>query len=147
MQEWKDGDVIRWWYKDTQGMFDPYWCKSQIAIFADGGFTDTYWSYTSDRQGVHLPACEYIYLGNLNDYRPLAEYERVYYNDSDLLDLSHPNNSRNLYVKKTASKSVVAIEKALKDKLKEAQDKLKSSLWEVKRIEEKLQNVTADTYI
>lgn len=147
MQEWDEGDLIRWWYRDTKGMFEPYWCKSQFAIYENSRFRDTYWHSNSDRWCLPLKDCEWEYLGNLNSFRIVSPYELAYYDEADRLDISHPNAQGMTYVRKSAKKSVGAISQALKQQLDEAQAKLRSAQWEIERIEEKLQNVTTETYL
>lgn len=111
----QDGDVFRWRYKDEKpeqlGAWGRYHCKSQIAIAKDGRLQDTYWgtSYGSHKGWSYADAerdLELRRLGNLSELEKRPEYEAVYFDDADCVDLSHANSSKgNFYVRKGAARS------------------------------------------
>lgn len=145
--EYKDNDVCRWQYKNTGGMFEPYWCKSQIAVFKAGTWFDTFWSNELDRFPLPAKNIEIRYLGNLDDFKPCKSYDFDYYDDKDCLDLSHSNNSGQYYARKDAVKSVDKIRAVLENNLRDAESKKQNAEYEIQRIKEKLENVTPDTWI
>lgn len=146
--QFKDGDVIRWSYKSTAGMFEPYWCKSQFAIFKNGEFRDTYWYSLPDQHILILDHIEFRYLGNINDYRLTpGSYELDYYDDADILNLSHSNSAREFYVKKDAKKSVQKIRRKLEEELKKKRSSIDALNYDIESIKKKLENVTENTWI
>jgi hypothetical protein len=127
--DFKNNDVIRWWYSEDElkrrnhgnNNGTTYWCMSQLAIFKDGFFRDTFWWHGSDNKKIYLKELENViefkYLGNLDDYEKHSNpYER--YNPDDILNLNHANNSRdNIYLKKGAKIDRNVVEKNLKEEL------------------------------
>lgn len=127
--DFKNNDVIRWWYseeelkrrRDGNNGGTTYWCNSQLAIFKDGHFYDTYWGSYGDNKRISLEKLgnevEFKYLGNLDDYEKHSDpYKR--YSLDDILNLNHANNSRdNIYLKKGAKIDRNVVEENLKDEL------------------------------
>ena len=147
----KHNDVCRWNYKDTDGLFEPYWCKSRIAIYDEDlqRWFDTFWGSVSERFsfGDDNIKFEKHILGNLNDYKPCKIYDFDYYDEKDLLNLSHSNKSGLYYLRIGAVKSVDKIKAVLQVNLEKAEAKKQSLEYEIKRIKEKLQDVTPNTWI
>ena len=118
----KDQDVYRWSYKSTEGMFEPYHCKSGIGIFSESNkaLRDTFWgNLGSNGRWFSVEECEDLidlkYLGNLNDYTPARETDQAMYDDKDFLNLNHSNSSRgNCYLRKGAVKSKEKMHKIIK---------------------------------
>lgn len=147
----KQNDVCMWYYKDTTNRFEPYHCKSRIAIYNEDKqkWFDTFWSGADNFAFPDGDECiETKYLGNLDDYRACSHYEFDYYDSKDCLDITHKNMSRGgFYIRKDAVKSVDKIRKVLERQLEDAEYKKRSADYEIERIKEKLQNVTPDTWI
>lgn len=118
----KNQDVYRWSYKNTEGMFEPYHCKSRIGVYSekDNMLRDTFWgTLSSNGKWFSVKECEELldltYLGNLDDFEPASEYDQAMYNDKDFLNLNHSNSSRNnTYVRKGAIKSKEKMQKIIK---------------------------------
>lgn len=118
----KDQDVYRWSYKNTEGMFEPYHCKSRIGIFSESSnaLRDTFWGNSgSNGRWFSVEECEDLinleYLGNLNDYTHAREADQAMYDDKDFLNLNHSNRSKgNCYVRKGATKSKEKMVKIIK---------------------------------
>jgi hypothetical protein len=145
--QYKENDVCRWSYKDTTGKFEPYWCKSKIAVFKGDCWRDTFWSSSADNAVLPENEVEIEYLGNLDDYKSCNRYDFDYYADKDCLNLSHSNNSGQYYIRKDAAKSVDKIRVTLLRELCKAEEKKQSAEWDIQRITEKLKNVTPDAWI
>lgn len=145
----KVGDYFRWYYKDTKGMFEPYHCKSNLCKFTDkfqksGELRDLFWSMGDDSNYGHLKLdnLELTFLGNINDYVEIREYEMAYYDDSDLMDISHSNHSKNcggvFFVRKNAVHSKSKIKESIDRKLEDAKYKLKSAQHDIDYLQKKL---------
>lgn len=118
----KDQDVYRWSYKSTEGMFEPYHCKSGIGIFSESNnaLRDTFWgNLGSNGRWFSAEECEDLidlkYLGNLDEYTPARETDQAMYDDKDFLNFNHSNSSRgNCYIRKGAVKSKEKMYKIIK---------------------------------
>ena len=152
----KNLDVYRWSYKNTEGMFEPYHCKSRIGIFNgdSNSLRDTFWGNSgSNGRWFSLEECKHLidleYLGNLNDYTPAHESDQAMYDDKDFLNLNHSNNSRgNCYLRKGATKSKEKMHKIVKRnavKLKADYEYAKKTYqWEIDKLDhEELEYVSA----
>lgn len=112
----KDGDIFRWRYKDEKPEHRREWgryhCKSQIAVAKNGILIDTYWdgsppsnsgvwTYEMAERDLALKL-----IGNFADLEQRPEYHAAYYDDADIVNLNHPNSSRdNFYIRKGAQRS------------------------------------------
>lgn len=116
--KWNNGDVYTWSYKNVENMFEPYHCRSCIGIVRGLSLEDTFWGDSDYKNTFSQSDCfkllDLVYLGNINDYIPCAGYERSWYDDKDLLDLSHSNCKDQFYRKKDAVKSKEKMLKVLK---------------------------------
>lgn len=98
-----EGDVYRWSYKPGKGGdFDPYWCKSRIAIVSNGRLEDTYW--ISDRYVVPLDSVTLEFVCNLADLEPTTPDAYDRYEPEHVVDLRHPNGGA-IYIRKGAKPS------------------------------------------
>lgn len=152
----KNQDVYRWSYKNTEGMFEPYHCKSRIGIYRDekNVLADTFWSgsYHNNRC-FSMKECEELidltYLGNLDDFESASKSDQAMYDDKDFLNLNHSNSSRgNCYLRKGAVKSKEKMHKIIKRnaaKLKEDYEYAKRAYqWEIAKLDsEELEYVSA----
>lgn len=152
----KNLDVYRWSYKNTEGMFEPYHCKSRIGIFSEdsNSLKDTFWgNLGSNGRWFSLEECEHLidleYLGNLDDYTPARESDQAMYDDKDFLNLNHSNNYKdNCYLRKGATKSKEKMHKIVKRnaaKLKVDYEYAKKAYqWEINKLDyEELEYVSA----
>ena len=158
--KWKNNDVVRWGYtdkrlkevRDGNNGGTTYWCNSRIAIFNEdkGIFHDTYWSgsggkvFSPDLVGVDY---EVKLIANMGDLTSCNKADFNQYDDSDCVDLSHPNMSRGgFYIRSGATKSVDKIKKAIEAHIEYYQKEADYALREVSRLKESLINVTSETY-
>ena len=105
-----EGDYYRWSYKTLpKGSFEPYWCKSRIALFKQERLVDTYWhgdspgSKNSWTEAEAECALDLVFVANLSD---LVEASRHVHEDNrpeDIVDLSHPNRTQ-VYLRKGAKR-------------------------------------------
>jgi hypothetical protein len=132
----RTGDIYRWRYKDEKpehlGAYKRYHCKSQIAIAKDGVLIDTYWggSYGDSTHWSFTDAeaqLDQEYLGNFDELDKVEEYNRVYYDDKDIVDISHSNTSLrgNFYVRKGAKRSAGKMEKVLLERIETKEREVK----------------------
>jgi hypothetical protein len=143
MMQYKEGDVVFWRFKapESDGSGTRYWCKSQYAIFRDvkdGRFQDTYWS-GGDRFSFKPtdPEIEIAqYLGNLNDYNSCSHEEKRYYDKSDIMDISHPNDSKAVYLRKGAGKSAAVMFDTINKELARIDSEVDSLLRLKQRLQE-----------
>ena len=110
----KLGNYYRWSYKElpNSSYEQSYWCKSRIATVKESSaglyLADTFWSISGSDYVLTaaLDNIELEFLGNINDYERISENYVKYYDQSDILNLNHPNNTKgNIYVRKGANKS------------------------------------------
>lgn len=123
--KYKENDVVRWVFSENSKFRSDnrYWCKSQYAIFNKRGkFADTFWhggdkfTFSPDSDEVEL-----TYLGNLDDYRPVGSDVKRYYSDNDIMDISHSNDSKAIYLRKDAKKDASIMFRTIEDEIFEAQ--------------------------
>jgi len=107
-KELQDGDIFAWVYKESLGnQTDLYWCKSKFCIFKNDKLEDTYWHGSDNLKfTTNIDKFNFKFLGNFNELEEIERYRGTYYHDSDLVDISHANNSRqNLYLRKCSVES------------------------------------------
>lgn len=120
-----DGDIFRWRYKDETPeqcrTWGRYHCKSQIAIARDGVLADTFWHGSPSTFWTYADALrdlDLVRLGNLTQLEKRPEYEVMYYDDADCVNLNHSNSSRdNFYVRKGAPRSRAKMRSTLNDRI------------------------------
>lgn len=114
IEKLKDGDIYRWSYVDVKqpGSWGDYHCCSQIALVENNRLYDTYWSYGFKTNGGSgrsfgvddLPRLKLRFLANVSDLEEAKKYESEYYDDSDIVDLTHSNGG-DFYLRKGAVRS------------------------------------------
>lgn len=129
MDDWKDGDVFFWSFKDIAR---SNWCKSNIAVVKGGWLIDTYWGASSNNacwsKEEADAALELTFKGNLSDFDNRQEWEAPYFAKEDCLSLNHSNSPRgNFYIRKGAARCREAMRQQAYDKLKKARDELNSA--------------------
>lgn len=151
--ELKVGDHFHWEYNDSVVVEQySYWCKSQICVWDGHFFRDLFWDMGNGSQSYVLQPENVLlsFMGNLNDYEECNEYQVKYYDDSDILNRSHSNHSKNwgncFFIKKGAKRSRKKIEEHLMYKLEEADYKIKSATWDKLKALEDLDNLNNPDY-
>jgi hypothetical protein len=156
----QEGDIFRWKYnketlKGMQSSIDAgtlYWCVSQIAVFRSGFLVDTYWRTNSeylrfDQESIE-GALELEYLGNFHDLEKIPDRIEHYYSASDVVNLNHPNSSRdNVYIKKGSKKNLEKMKALLQCDIEQAEEKLQYYSREIERLKYLQDNITVDDYI
>ena len=132
------GNYYRWRYKSTEGMFDPYWCKAQIALVTETGvLRDIYWSYGGE--GFVLPASN-VYLEficNEKDLEP-GQFPDAHkkYAPADIVRLVHPNDPRNTRIRKGAKPDLQAQLDFVNSERKKAEETVRYWTSRVQQLEE-----------
>lgn len=136
----KDGDIFRWRWRDDARHANGYpWgsyhCKSQIAAVKNGFLYDTYWSsfdnVLSQDEVLLTHQC------NSNEWSVIPSYQRVYYDDADIVDTRHPNNSSApIYLRPGAKRSAEAISAQLAHKKERAEGDIRHAKWDLERVAE-----------
>lgn len=130
----KDGDIYRWKYKQEviDKYYNPYWCKSQIAIWRKNGklLVDTYW-HSQDNTIFNEEdinnKLELTFVANINDLERCEKHMFNNYDDKDCVDISHANNSNSgFYIKKGAKPSIKKKKEVLKKQIEETQHRIES---------------------
>jgi hypothetical protein len=150
-----DGDIFRWRYKDEKPEhlreYGRYHCKSLIAVAQKGWLVDTFWSSPTDGSWLATYAdapgkLELSKLGNFADLEKRDDYHRFYYDDADVVDLSHSNSSRdNLYIRKGAVRSREKMRAVMLERIETAKRELQSAQWRLERERKILVDLDAAT--
>lgn len=162
---WRDGDIVFWSYiLPDVGVVDRYWCKAQKAVYFEDcqQFHDLYWIHRHGEKYGRINSSGFIFLpvqigqiiqakykGNLDEFdRQNVDYDYLSkrYEESDILYLNHPNDSRgNMYLRKGAKKSLARIKKALEMKIFDLEGQVKYSAGELVRAKNEMKNLTEET--
>ena len=155
----KDGDIYRWRYSDSQlkdmdykiDAGTLYWCCSQICVFKNGKFVDTYWT-TSDTHNNRFEASDvpgkYIveYVENFDNLIKANKQDRAYYNDSDCVDISHANmTGGGFYIRKGAKKSLEKMAKIMNRKIYKLQRDISYAESQLESAKKELLGLTIDS--
>lgn len=129
----KSGDYFRWSYKVLPPTFEPYWCKSRIAVVVGGVLIDTYWQIglpkfagCNDTAWTVAKAAEVlnlVFVANVND---LVKANPGFVEDhlpEDIVDLTHPNGGT-FYLRKGAVRNMDVQRVTWTRKRDEAQDEV-----------------------
>lgn len=147
----REGDIYRWSYAD-EGDDRPwgrYHCKSSIAIVSDGRLRDTYWQvggrFYSDSFSFgpdELYRFKLTFLGNMNDLERHNEGDAEYFDNSDIVDLNHPNSSKgNFYIRKGAKRSAAKMLQSANDRLDRARRDAESAKRTIGRLLENIARI------
>lgn len=101
-----DGDYFRWSYKEISRdqSFEPYWCKSRIALVTGEHLADTYWSTNSNATWSLQDArieLNLEFIANLANLAEIRTSSKWLYAPDDVVDLTHPNGGQ-CYIRKGA---------------------------------------------
>ena len=150
-ENYKEGDLFWWSYtvseyekrKDSVNAGTLYWCVSRIFRFNGTNFVDTYWHGSDNKTWTPEQAekqLDLIFLANENNLEKTQTPE--YYDNSDIVNLNHPNSSKgNIYVKKAASRSKKAMSEYANKKLEDANYDKRRAEREVELYANKLQEI------
>lgn len=160
---YRDGDIVRWqWNEETLKTLEfersagtLYWCQSRIAIFNEslGLFIDTYWhSLGSDSHRFDLDTAKekmlLVDVANLEELEECRKDKFNYYEQSDCVDLSHPNMTRSgFYIRKGAVKSLPKMKRVIEAHILHYQQQAESALRQVASLSKDLENITPDSYL
>ena len=141
LMSWRDGDIYFWsWKQPAEHM--PYHCCARKAIVRGKYLVDTFWSSPSDgRSWTQEQALERLHLeykGNFDELEHVQDYLAQYYEPADLVNLNHPNSSRdNLHLRKAAKRS--------KEKMLAAANyKIERSISEISMAEDRIKRLEAE---
>jgi len=162
---YKDGDIVFWSYiLPCVGEVDRYWCKAAKAVYFEDcqEFHDLYWIHRHGERYGKINSAGFIftpnqigqiiqikYKGNLSEFNRQnidRDYLAKRYEESDILCLDHPNDSRgNTYLKKGAKKSLALVKKNLEMKILDLGDEIKYNIDKLARAKNDLENLTEET--
>lgn len=116
----KKGDYFNWRYKlEYLPEHMAYHCCSQICVFDGNKLTDTFWIGSSNNV-IDESKCELTFLGNINDYDKLKQWDIKYYDPKDIMDLRHSNSfEKDVLLKKGAKKNFYLIKSRINSKIEE----------------------------
>ena len=152
MRDFKEGDLFRWSYNikeyekrtDARNSGTLYWCVSRIFRFNGKVLVDTFWNGGDNKTWTPEKAEEQLdltFLANENDLEKTNYPE--YYNSEDIVNLNHPNNSKdNIYVKKSAVRSKDAMLEHVKKQLSDAEHEKRFAERNIERYTEKIQEIS-----
>ena len=154
MIEVKEHDVFLFRYSDeyreSHNKVDLNWCfdGKLIAHDYDGKImlVDTYWGVASESRRFTVEEAlekgELHFLCNLDDVETIKEYEICYYGRENVINLSSQHGCRERYVvKKNAKRSKDSMVNHIKEKIQEYQSKIDWATWQIKLLNEKLDDI------
>jgi hypothetical protein len=157
---WRDGDIVKWWFTEDElkklrhgnNNGTTYWCCSQIAVFKDERFWDTFWHA---REKCFLPeeiGKKYLveFIGNFDelekqdcDYYDLIKI----YDRNDIVNLNHSNSSKgNLYLRKGAKIKIDIMRESYKMKIKELEEKIDRFNWVLEQVKTEFENLSEENF-
>ena len=149
MIELVEGDVFRWSYKDSPEIdmrsWGTYHCCSRIAIVRNGRLRDTYWYSGSDGRSFGIgdvPRLELERLGNLSELEEAKEYQANYYDDADIVNLTHANGGQ-FYLRKGAARSQAKMLASARSKLEASQSEERMAAWRSEKLRESIAKIEA----
>ena len=132
---WRDGDVFFWqWTDDARKSFtfgDPDWCVAHKAVVKNGFLVDLYWSSESKswKRDDIINRMVLTYRGNIHEMEPIHHYELRYYEDADVVDLTHSNHTKaTCYRRKGAQRSLNKALDILAQKRSDAESDLRMAV-------------------
>jgi hypothetical protein len=160
---WNEKDIFTWSWQESykaSKQHEPYWCKARIGIVNNDKLWDIYWIYDIHAERIHsdhgarftVKDAQYQInlkkIGNLDDLEKAYEYQRAYYNDSDFIDLRHPNNTRDgFYIKKSAERNLEKMRRIQERYIIHLKKELENKEAELVRAEQSLEDITLDSHL
>lgn len=155
----KEGDVFDFRYKENVvgNIFDPYHCFDGILVarkrLNELWLIDTYWSDSENNRRFSLEKAlhegDIKFLCNINEMVGIKEYEKVYFNDEDIVELRiHSGYRTLLLIKKGTPRSQLKMIQSINKNIEDAKRRIRSAESEIERLEENMKKVTnGDTSI
>ena len=154
MEKPKDGDIYRWSWNDRteESMHTEtlYHCCSQICIFSDGVFRDTYSSMYAKRFSIEDASkkIDLEFIANRDDLTEAKKKDRAYYDDKDFIDISHESDPRSgCYIRKGAERSLEKMRKVMLRCLKVANRAAEDARSRANDLEKEIAALTTDSHI
>tara|TARA_R110000822_G_scaffold15369_21_gene53055 strand:- start:12866 stop:13369 length:504 start_codon:yes stop_codon:yes gene_type:complete len=148
---YREGDIVKWSYVNPKHNTYEYHCVSQIAVFNGKEFIDTFWSSSSSSTFFESEIGDKYkvdYVGNFDELEECHKGKFSYYDKSDCIDLSHPNDTRgNTYIRVGAKKSLWKIQRLLEGHIESLESSIRYKSSQVDRFKEDLVDLTEDNYI
>lgn len=161
--QFRENDVYLFRYNEAElkARFSPYHCfDGQLIVKVNSKgekyFVDTYWASKNDgfagfQEGVKsktideaLSQGELTFVCNLNDVEEIKEWEREYYDDEDIFDLSYQHHCYSYFVKKKgAVRSQAKMLQSIKTKIEEAEYKKQLAERDIVKFNEILKKIEA----
>lgn len=149
MADLVEGDIFRWRYREEAGLdlrsWGTYHCCSCIAIVRDGRLRDTYWYGGSDGRSFgpgDVPRLELKRLGNLSELEEAEEYQADYYDDADIVNLTHANGGQ-FYLRKGATSSQAKMLASARSKLEASESGERMAALRSERLRELIAKIEA----
>lgn len=148
--EYKEKDVFKFKFNEEylKKHNYPYHCfDGQLIVHKrqDGTliFKDTYYSnstYFTLEELEKVGTLEFVC--NLDDVVDCSEYDKVYYDENDIINLSYQHNSYKWFVrKKDAKRSKEKMMETIKNKIEEKEREIRWLEDEIKRLKEKQERI------
>lgn len=152
----KIGDIFRWSWKNPKSQFAPYHCCSCIAEFTGTLLRDTYWSgMSSGKQWTPEEAekqLDLTFIANRDDLLQMNPDVHHYYDEKDVVDLRHPNNSSRslVYIRDGAQRSAERMAETVDRTIRHSLSDIAFANNRIERCRESLKEIEAgnlDIYI
>lgn len=160
--QFNENDVFSFRYNEAElkARFSPHHCfdgQFIVKVNSKGEkyFVDTYWASKYDGFTAYqdvksrtideaISQGELTFICNLNDVEEIKEWEKEYYDDEDIFNLSYQHNCYSFFVKKKgAEKSQSKMLQSIKTKIEEAEYKKQSAERDIVRYNETLKKIEA----
>lgn len=130
----RENDICHWHWKEGNAPITG--CYAHLAVFYKGGLRDTFWYDWKTRSPIDLDRIELTVLGNIDECRVIEKWSIPYYDPSDIIDMSHSNNSNApIYLRKTASKSPAHMLDVANEKMRQAYSDIVRAERHIKELE------------
>lgn len=160
--QFNENDVFSFRYNEAElkARFSPHHCfdgQFIVKVNSKGEkyFVDTYWASKYDGFTAYqdvksrtideaLSQGELTFRCNLNDVEEIKEWEKEYYDDEDIFNLSYQHSCYSYFVKKKgAVKSQAKMLQSIKTKIEEAEYKKQSAERDIVRHNDTLKKIEA----
>lgn len=142
-----EGDVFRWHFKPGSAPHKDltlaYWCKCHIAMFKGGVLGDIYWGL-DDIRFIREEEVDLTFIGNINDYEKVADYNAVLYDAVDIMNLRHANNpGAALLLRKGATRSPTAAIEWCRRQIEDAEGDKRRAVSRIANLEKSIADIEA----
>lgn len=154
----ENGDIYTWAYKPEfisdlkMQSGTTYWCCSRIGVFNNGLLVDTYWGSSGENISFTIEDANnrlcVTFVANEADLLPISRGDRVYYEDKDVIDLTHPNSyGGKIYIIKGTEKSLRKMKFIQQKLIDNATRKFESAKRDFQIESELLEKINIDAYV